>query len=89
MPIATRCSSGPGTALLAAAAAAAALATIPGIQSMNSNSRADSAEIKLQLRAATDEAAARGVFGVPTYVVGDELFWGQDRLQLVEEALTR
>ncbi len=51
--------------------------------------RADSAEIKLQLRAATDEAAARGVFGVPTYVVGDELFWGQDRLQLVEEALTR
>ena len=49
--------------------------------------RADSPEIKLQLRTLTDEAAARGVFGVPTYVVGDDLFWGQDRLDLVESAL--
>ncbi len=28
----------------------------------------------------TDEALARGVFGAPSYVVGDEVFWGQDRL---------
>jgi 2-hydroxychromene-2-carboxylate isomerase len=28
----------------------------------------------------TDEAIRRGVFGAPTYVVGDEVFWGQDRL---------
>lgn len=28
----------------------------------------------------TDEALKRGVFGVPAYVVGDEIFWGQDRL---------
>ena len=27
-----------------------------------------------------EEAVARGVFGVPFYVVGDERFWGQDRL---------
>lgn len=27
-----------------------------------------------------EEAVARGVFGVPTYVVGDQIFWGQDRL---------
>ena len=28
----------------------------------------------------TDEALRRGVFGAPSYVVGDEVFWGQDRL---------
>jgi len=33
------------------------------------------------LREATDEAIARGVQGVPTVVVGDELFWGDDRLE--------
>lgn len=34
-----------------------------------------------------DEAVARGVFGVPFYVVGEEKFWGQDRLELLEEYL--
>jgi 2-hydroxychromene-2-carboxylate isomerase len=37
--------------------------------------------IKLALRSATDAAHALGVFGVPTVAVGDELFWGDDRLQ--------
>ena len=37
--------------------------------------------IKLALREATDAAQARGVFGVPTVAVGDELFWGDDRLE--------
>jgi 2-hydroxychromene-2-carboxylate isomerase len=37
-------------------------------------------EIKLALRSATDAAHARGVVGVPTVAVGDELFWGDDRL---------
>ncbi len=36
--------------------------------------------IKDELRAATDAARALGVFGVPTVVVDDELFWGDDRL---------
>ena len=35
-------------------------------------------EVKDALRRNTDEAIARGVFGVPTLVVGDELFWGAD-----------
>jgi 2-hydroxychromene-2-carboxylate isomerase len=35
---------------------------------------------KAALRAATDEAIARGLFGAPSFTVGDELFWGQDRL---------
>ena len=42
---------------------------------------------KLALREATAEAEARGVFGVPTFAVGDALFWGQDRLELVEDAI--
>jgi len=35
---------------------------------------------KLRLRAQTEEAAARGIFGAPTFFVGDEMFWGNDRL---------
>jgi len=35
---------------------------------------------KLALRAQTEEAAARGIFGAPTFFVGDEIFWGNDRL---------
>ena len=35
----------------------------------------------------TDEALRRSVFGVPSYVVGDEIFWGQDRLPLLEAHL--
>jgi 2-hydroxychromene-2-carboxylate isomerase len=36
--------------------------------------------VKDRLRAATEEAYARGVRGVPSVVVGDEVFWGDDRL---------
>jgi 2-hydroxychromene-2-carboxylate isomerase len=37
--------------------------------------------IKAALREVTDAAHARGVFGVPTVAIGDELFWGDDRLE--------
>jgi 2-hydroxychromene-2-carboxylate isomerase len=37
--------------------------------------------VKQELRTATDAAHARGVFGVPAVAVGDELFWGDDRLE--------
>ena len=36
-----------------------------------------------------EEAVGRGVFGVPTFVTGDRLFWGNDRLVLLEHALAR
>jgi len=39
------------------------------------------ATIKDRLRQTTDEAADRGVFGVPSVVVGEEVFWGDDRLE--------
>lgn len=44
-------------------------------------------DTKAALRAGTDEAVARGVFGAPTMFVGGEMFFGQDRLDWVREAL--
>lgn len=44
-------------------------------------------EIKGALRRATAEAADRGVFGVPTFALGDELFWGHDRLAALARRL--
>ena len=44
-------------------------------------------EVKARLVATTDEAVQRGVFGAPTFFVGAEMFWGNDRLDFVEEAL--
>jgi 2-hydroxychromene-2-carboxylate isomerase len=41
---------------------------------------AQSPDGKAALRAHTDEAQARGLFGAPSLLVGDELFWGHDRL---------
>lgn len=45
-------------------------------------------EVKDRLRTETDEALARGVTGVPTVAVGEELFWGDDRLEDAAAALT-
>lgn len=44
-------------------------------------------EVKDQLKATTEEAVKRGVFGAPSMFVGNELFFGQDRLDFVAEAL--
>lgn len=41
------------------------------------------------LRATTDEAVDRGAFGAPTFAVGDQLFWGNDRIVLLERHLAR
>lgn len=49
--------------------------------------RTQEPEIKAKLVANTDAAAARGVFGIPTFFIGDEMFFGKDRLAQVEEAL--
>ena len=45
------------------------------------------AEVKAALVAHTEEAVKRGVFGAPSFFVGGELFFGQDRLDFVREAL--
>ena len=44
-------------------------------------------DVKAGLIANTDEAVARGVFGAPTCFVGQSMFFGQDRLDFVREAL--
>ena len=44
-------------------------------------------QVKNALKANTEEAVQRGVFGAPSFFVGDEMFFGQDRLDFVEEAL--
>lgn len=44
-------------------------------------------EVKARLVATTEEAVARGVFGAPTTFVGAQMFFGQDRLDFVREAL--
>lgn len=43
--------------------------------------------VKERLRQITERAIERGVFGAPTFFVGDEMFFGQDRLDFVEAAL--
>ena len=52
--------------------------------------RTQQPEIKQALIDATNEAVKRGVFGAPTWIIdGEDLYWGQDRIPLVERALTR
>jgi 2-hydroxychromene-2-carboxylate isomerase len=46
-------------------------------------------EIKERLKANTEQALARGVTGIPTVAIGDELFWGDDRLDEAAAAATR
>jgi 2-hydroxychromene-2-carboxylate isomerase len=44
-------------------------------------SAAQSGDNKRRLREQTDEARRRGVFGAPTFFAGEEMFWGNDRLE--------
>ena len=50
-------------------------------------SQANSSAIREQLKETTAEGVARGAFGAPMLYVGDEMFWGKDRMDFVEEAL--
>jgi len=51
-----------------------------GLASSGIIAEAQSEPIKTLLREQTDEARARGIFGAPTFFVGPEMFWGNDRL---------
>ena len=46
-------------------------------------------QVKAALIAETERAVARGAFGIPTFFIGDEMWFGKDRLGQVEEALSR
>jgi 2-hydroxychromene-2-carboxylate isomerase len=58
-----------------------AAATRAGLDRRDAHDAMRDPEIKTVLREATETAHARGVFGVPTVAVGEELFWGDDRLE--------
>jgi len=47
----------------------------------------NTAEVKEKLKRDTAEAVELGVFGAPTFLVGGEMYWGQDRLHFVDQAL--
>lgn len=51
--------------------------------------KADDPDVKAELAANTETSAARGAFGVPTFFVGEEMFWGKERLGQVAEEITR
>lgn len=68
------------------------LAAIAGESGLDGPALLDAAEseaVKAAFAADTQEAIDRGVFGAPSYVYKDEIFWGQDRLDFVERALAR
>jgi len=46
-------------------------------------------QVKERLKAVTAEAVERGVFGAPTFFVDGHMYWGQDRLDFVEDALKK
>ncbi|MDP1751752.1 MAG: 2-hydroxychromene-2-carboxylate isomerase [Reyranella sp.] len=61
--------------------------TAAGLDARKFGSRIQDQDVKDRLKATTDEAVARGVFGAPTSFVGDMMFFGNDRLPFVEMAL--
>ena len=48
----------------------------------------DTPDIRAAWQASEQEAAMRGVFGTPTWIYRDTLYWGQDRLDFLDEALS-
>jgi 2-hydroxychromene-2-carboxylate isomerase len=63
------------------------IATTAGYDAGMLIEQANTEEIRSKFQANTDEAIARSVFGSPTYFVDGDMFYGQDRLELVERAL--
>jgi len=65
---------------IASSAAVAAVLRGLGVAPDEWVAAAQSDAVKQGLRAQTDEAVRRGIFGAPSFFVGDEMFWGNDRL---------
>lgn len=67
----------------------ARLLTAAGLDPETFGAAIQAPEIKKELFVRNDEAVAKGIFGMPSFVIDGELHWGQDRLDFVEEALMR
>jgi len=74
---------------LADPASLAIIARGVGIDAVPLLAAAPTPEVRRQYEANTEEAIRRSVFGSPTYVVDGDMFYGQDRLEMVERALQR
>ncbi|MEM7024706.1 MAG: DsbA family protein, partial [Pseudomonadota bacterium] len=69
---------------------AATLEAIASEQGLDGGQLIDAAQsepAQVAYQANTEAAIEAGVFGAPTFAIGDELFWGQDRLDFVADAL--
>jgi 2-hydroxychromene-2-carboxylate isomerase len=70
----------------------AVIAAVLGAAGLEAKAILDAAQdpdVKAELAANTNAAAARGAFGIPTFFVGDEIFFGKERLGQVEDELNR
>jgi 2-hydroxychromene-2-carboxylate isomerase len=59
-----------------------AILTSLGVDAERTLARSETPESKQRLRQQTELAQELGIFGAPSFLVGDELFWGDDRLEL-------
>jgi 2-hydroxychromene-2-carboxylate isomerase len=66
-----------------------AIAERCGLEGRRLLDAADAEAVRTEYRGNTERALAAGVFGSPFYAFAGELFWGQDRLDLLEEAIVR
>jgi 2-hydroxychromene-2-carboxylate isomerase len=60
-----------------------------GLESAALLAKAEDPAVKAELVANTEDAAKRGAFGVPTFYVDDDIYWGKERLGQLEIALTQ
>ena len=67
----------------------AAVLTAAGFDAAQFMAQIGEQAVKDRLKDNTSQAVARGVFGAPSFFVGDQLFWGQDRMDQVAQALAR
>jgi 2-hydroxychromene-2-carboxylate isomerase len=66
-----------------------AVAVALGVDPERFMTLSESNEVRQELIDETQTALARGVFGAPTFVVGNEIFWGKDRMDFIDEELAR
>ena len=89
-PTRTLFSSGIGEIYISQTSVLSAICHQIGLDAGEFFTACDDPEIKARLRANTDEVIARGGFGSPTiFVDGDDMYFGNDRIPLIEAALAR
>ncbi len=65
------------------------VASALGVDGNEFESAAESEAVRRALIDSTEGARARGVFGAPSIMIGDELYWGKDRMEFIEDHLAR